>query len=102
MRCWLYTLLLCLGCGHERPPLMAVGGHGETVFAHDTFFDAAFERAVREALGRPDGELTDAALAGLQMLDAGGYEIADVRGIGRMSALQTLLLGDNDSSISDD
>ena len=88
-------LLWCLGCGDERPPLQSVGGDDEVVFAHDTFVDAGFERAVRQALAQPEGALAAPALAGLQKLDAGGYEIVDVQGLEQLHGLEMLLLGDN-------
>ena len=88
-------LLWCLGCGEERPPLQSVGTDDEVVFAHDTFADAGFERAVRQALAQPEGALTAAALAGLQKLDAGGYDIVDVQGVEQLRGLEMLLLGDN-------
>ncbi|MEE3260107.1 MAG: hypothetical protein VX293_12950, partial [Candidatus Latescibacterota bacterium] len=68
MRYVLCAALLWLGCGDERPPLQAIGEGGEMVFDHDTFADAGFEKAVRQALGQPQGVLAEEALVGLEQL----------------------------------
>ena len=95
MRYVLCAALLWLGGGDERPPLQAIGEGGEMVFDHDTFADVGFEKAVRQALGQPQGVLAEEALVGLEQLEAGDYAIADLQGIERLRGLEELMLGDN-------
>ncbi|MDP6701360.1 MAG: leucine-rich repeat domain-containing protein, partial [Candidatus Latescibacteria bacterium] len=96
MRFLLCAALMWTGCGGERPPLRPVDAGEETDFAHDTFAAAGLERAVRRALAQPQGPLDDAALGGLQYLEATDRAIADLRGIERLRGLETLMLGGNE------
>jgi len=57
--------------------------------------DGALEQALRDALDKPSGPLTEADLAGLAELNADGYGIADLSGIEQCVNLTTLHLGDN-------
>ncbi|MCY3667796.1 MAG: leucine-rich repeat domain-containing protein, partial [Gemmatimonadetes bacterium] len=95
MRCALWAALLWLGCASERPPLQPPISDEEPVFDHSTFPDAGLERAVRQVLGQPQGDLESEELSRLRALDAGGYGITDLEGIERLSGLDTLMLGDN-------
>ena len=95
MRCVLWTALLWLGCSSERPPFQPPISDEEPIFDHSIFADARLERAVRQALRQPQGGLASEELSGLQTLDAGGYEIANIEGIERLRGLDTLMLGDN-------
>ena len=95
MRYALCAALLWLGCSSERPPLQPPLSDEELVFDHSTFADAGLERAVRLALGQPQGGLDSEELSGLRTLDAGGYGITGIEGIERLSGLDTLMLGDN-------
>ncbi len=59
------------------------------------FADANLERAVREALDRPQGPLTPADLAALTELDASYKNIESVAGLEHATALTTLYLRGN-------
>ena len=59
------------------------------------FADANLERAVREALDRPQGTLTPADLASLTELDASYKNIESLAGLEHATALDTLYLRDN-------
>ncbi len=59
------------------------------------FADANLERAVREALDRPQGALTPADLAALTELDASYKNIESVAGLEHATALTTLYLRGN-------
>ena len=59
------------------------------------FADANLERAVREALDRPQGPLTPEDLAALTELDASYKNIESVAGLEHATALHTLYLRDN-------
>ncbi len=59
------------------------------------FADANLERAVREALDRPQGTLTPADLAALTELDASYKNIESVAGLEHATALTTLYLRGN-------
>ena len=82
MKCVLWAALLWLGCSSERPPLQPPISDEEPVFDHSTFADAGLERAVRLALGQPQGGLDSEELSGLRTLDAGGYGITAIEGLG--------------------
>ena len=57
--------------------------------------DGGLEQAIRDALSKPTGELTDADLASLTVLDASGRGIVDIEGIQGCVNLQDLSLGSN-------
>ena len=59
------------------------------------FADANLERAVREALDRPQGPLTPADLAALTELDASDKNIESLAGLEHATALHTLYLRGN-------
>ena len=66
-----------------------------------TFTDAGLEAAVRDAIGKPTGDITDCDVASLTVLDAGHRSIADLSGIERLTALVELeLIGNDISDIS--
>jgi len=60
-----------------------------------TFPDPNLEAAIREALNKPEGPITDEDLAGLTELDASSRGITDLSGIENCLNLQSLYLGDN-------
>lgn len=60
------------------------------------FPDANLEAAVREALSKPGGPITDADLAELRDLDASGLNIGHLGGIEHCVALVHLYLGGNE------
>ena len=59
------------------------------------FADSALERAVRNRLNRPAGDLTQVELLSLTELQAAGLGIEDLGGIGQLRDLKSLYLGDN-------
>ena len=62
---------------------------------HTEFADAGLERAVRQALDQPRGELTPSTLGQLQGLDASDHGVVDLDGIERLFGLRQLLLAHN-------
>ena len=90
-------LILILGCGERESngnPVDAVDPEkveGEIV----AFVDSSLEAAVREALRKVDGDLTDAELLALTRLEARGRGIAELSGIERMENLKVLDLAEN-------
>ena len=73
------------------------GGGGGVVY----FNDANLESAVRSALDRPTGDITDADLLGLTCLTAGGLGIQNLNGLQYAANLQELdLCGNNISDLS--
>ena len=68
--------------------------HGEEV----TFPDPNLEAAIREALNKQEGAITDGDLAGLTELDASERGIIDLTGIEYCTNLQTLTLRGNQIS----
>ena len=59
------------------------------------FLDAGLEGVVRDAIGKPTGEIYDWDLIGLQTLDAGDRAIADLGGIEHCTDLTQLSLRNN-------
>ena len=59
------------------------------------FADARLEQTVRDALGKPTGDLLPEDVAGLTYLEASSGQIGDLRGIQCLTALTELYLGDN-------
>ena len=60
------------------------------------FPDAGLESAVRDAIGKPAGDIFDWDLIGLSVLDAGDRAIADLEGVEQCTDLSELNLGNND------
>ena len=67
-----------------------------TQSASVSFADANLERAVREALDRPQGTLTTADLDSLTVLDASDRDIQSLAGLQHATALQELYLRRNE------
>ncbi|MDP6698472.1 MAG: hypothetical protein QGH25_02405, partial [Candidatus Latescibacteria bacterium] len=87
---------LVYSCGSNAPPPPpAAVTSPDDLIEHTTFADRSLERAVRLALDRPRGPLTDADLASLDTLDAAQADIADLAGIVRLGGLRRLILGAN-------
>ena len=59
------------------------------------FADANLEQAVRDAVGKPAGDLLAEDVSELAYLEASSREIADLGGVQCLSALTELYLGDN-------
>ncbi len=60
-----------------------------------SFPDAGLEAAIRDAIGKPSGDIYVSDLAGLTELDASGRNIADLSGIDNCTDLQRLYLHQN-------
>jgi uncharacterized repeat protein (TIGR02059 family) len=68
----------------------------EAVVNNAVYFpDANLEAAVRDALGRPDGDITEADLSNLTILVAGNMEISDLTGLQYATNLTGLYLYNN-------
>jgi len=63
------------------------------------FADPALEDTVREQIGIPAGDIQDTDLQAVDILNAAGKEIVDIRGIGKCINLEVLDLSEN--SIAD-
>jgi hypothetical protein len=62
------------------------------------FADARLEQTVRDAVGKPTGDLLAADVADLTYLEGSSRQIVDLGGIQCLSALTELYLGDNQIS----
>ena len=99
-RCFsLCAVVICLlaGCGGENKGPLEAGDGGDTPSRQDTvaFVDAGLEAAVRAALEKPEGTLTQEEVSSLTQLDAGEKEIEDLAGIEQLKSLTFLGLGFN-------
>jgi len=74
-------------------PLVGCGGAGEP--KEGIFPDPNLEAAIREAIGKPEGEICQPDLKGLTELDASWRAITDVCGLEYCTNLALLALGDN-------
>jgi len=61
-----------------------------------SFSDPGLEGAIREAIGKPTGDIYDIYLIGLTFLDANSRSISNLEGIGHCGDLEKLLLSDNE------
>ena len=59
------------------------------------FADPNLEAAVREAIGKPEGDMLPADVAGLKSLNAREWAIAKLDGIGQLTSLEELFLDSN-------
>jgi Leucine-rich repeat (LRR) protein len=59
------------------------------------FPDPGLEAAIRDAIGRPTGDILDSDLVGLEYLDASSRSISDLEGIQHCTDLTSLNLGGN-------
>lgn len=75
------TLGRLLMCGLIFGMLLSAIPAGVAAIEVVTFNDRNLEAAVRDALGKPTGDITDADMAGLTRLDASGREISDLSGL---------------------
>jgi Leucine-rich repeat (LRR) protein len=62
------------------------------------FADARLEQAIRDAVGKPAGDLLAADVADLTYLEGSSLQIGDLGGIQCLAALTELYLGDNQIS----
>jgi internalin A len=66
------------------------------VYSQRVFFpDPRLESLIREAAGRETGQMYTWQLSTIEVLDATGQDIADLRGIGHLKNLRSLNLEDN-------
>ncbi|MBT7186393.1 hypothetical protein HN911_03570, partial [Candidatus Bathyarchaeota archaeon] len=74
-------LAYSIGCGDGKNPVSST--------------DANLEAAIRDALGKPKGELNQDDLAGLDSLDASRRNIVHLTGIESLTHLEYLFVFDN-------
>ena len=70
-------------------------GRGVRVIVFVNIPDPNLEAAIREAIGKPTGPITEEDLQGITSLDAGGRGIEDLTGLEHCTNLQELRLWDN-------
>jgi internalin A len=95
----IYFLIGGSGCNHRETPVNPPDGEDQE--NRDigngslTFPDANLDAAVRTALGRSEQKLTQSDLQSLEQLMAREQDIVDLSGIGRLSNLSFLDVGNN-------
>ena len=86
---------IALSACNKSAPVASTTEPVEVIYDHTTFADAGLERAVRQSLAQPRGELNVDQFSTLVELRATSMAISALVGIEKLAALRQLYLGDN-------